>query len=196
MPASLLSRDNIFATSSTNTASSSDVPSNLDLLQGAMKRISMLEQQVKDANKRTALAEANARLSSKAGSMLSGRELEHENEQLRRQIHEMETFLADYGLIWVGGDDNDDNEGNEDEYDGIESIDWAKIIANLQELNDLAEADDDKVVASTVRSKFGQLTRRQKTPHITIVLYQDGILLGRGPFRPLDQCDLLIQDLI
>jgi len=226
MPASLLSRDNIFATSSTNTVgtvpddlsllagtlerldaelerdiaahltkkpSSSDVPSNLDLLQGAMKRISMLEQQVKDANKRTALAEANARLSSKAGSMLSGRELEHENEQLRRQIHEMESFLADYGLIWVGGDDD---ENDEDEDDGIDSIDWAKIIANLKELNDLAEADDDKVVASTVRSKFGQLTRRQKTPHITIVLYQDGILLGRGPFRPLDQCDLLIQDLI
>merc|ERR1711892_321841 len=163
MPASLLSRDNIFATSSTNTASSSDVPSNLDLLQGAMKRISMLEQQVKEGNKRTALAEANSRLSSKAGSMLSGRELEHENEQLRRQIHEMETFLADYGLIWVGGDEDD---------------------------------NDDNVVASTVRSKFGQLTRRQKTPHITIVLYQDGILLGRGPFRPLDQCDLLIQDLI
>ena len=28
------------------------------------------------------------------------------------------------------------------------------------------------------------------------VIYQDGILLGQGPFRPLDQCTLLIQDLL
>jgi hypothetical protein len=36
-------------------------------------------------------------------------ELECENSHLRKQIGEMEAFLADYGLVWVGTRDGDDD---------------------------------------------------------------------------------------
>ena len=36
-------------------------------------------------------------------------ELQMENDRLRRQVFEMESFLSDYGLVWVGtnGDDGE-----------------------------------------------------------------------------------------
>jgi len=43
-------------------------------------------------------------------------ELQVENDRLKRQIFEMESFLSDYGLVWVGSreeDNNDDTHGKE-----------------------------------------------------------------------------------
>ena len=132
MPESQLSRDNIFATSTTNSTSTDDLglladtiqrldaeiendikqgfakretaPSNLDLLQGAMKRIAQLESQLKEANKRAILAEANCR------KFDAETDLELENDRLRAQVQEMEAFLADYGLIWVGNTAESDSD--------------------------------------------------------------------------------------
>ena len=51
-------------------------------------------------------AESNVRLTDN----LDQTELEYENRQLRRQVQEMENFLADYGLIWVGTNEDDETE--------------------------------------------------------------------------------------
>jgi len=194
MPESQLSRDNIFATSTTNSTSTDDLglladtiqrldaeiendikqgfakreaaPSNLDLLQGAMKRIAQLESQLKDANKRAILAEANSR------KFDAETDLELENDRLRCQVQEMEAFLADYGLIWVGNTEESDSDSVDES-----GIDWRKIVNNLHELNELAGID--RAQAQT-GNKFGQLVHN--SPHLKISLYSDGVLLGAGPF--------------
>ena len=64
-------------------------------------------------------------------------DLEEENLQLRNQIDEMETFLADYGLVWVGSNRSDSDTGSDSEDSNIEKTDseydWIKIIRNVQE---------------------------------------------------------------
>lgn len=220
MPESQLSRDNIFATSTTNSTSTDDLglladtiqrldaeiendikqgfakreaaPSNLDLLQGAMKRIAQLESQLKDANKRAILAEANSR------KFDAETDLELENDRLRCQVQEMEAFLADYGLIWVGNTEESDSDSGfswknfqkvsyftfrlKFELFVVDEsgIDWRKIVNNLHELNELAGID--RAQAQT-GNKFGQLVHN--SPHLKISLYSDGVLLGAGPFRKL-----------
>jgi hypothetical protein len=68
-------------------------------------------------------------------------DLEEENLQLRNQIDEMETFLADYGLVWVGSNrsDSDSDESNIEKTDS--EYDWIKIVRNVKELNDIAGFD-------------------------------------------------------
>ena len=62
-------------------------------------------------------------------------DLEEENLQLRNQIDEMETFLADYGLVWVGSNrsdsDSDSDESNIEKTDS--EYDWTKIVRNVKE---------------------------------------------------------------
>ena len=50
--------------------------------------------------------------------------IEEENRQLRGQVEEMENFLADYGLIWVGNDTSGSDESDTE----IDKIDWKKIV--------------------------------------------------------------------
>ena len=62
-------------------------------------------------------------------------DLEEENLQLRNQIDEMETFLADYGLVWVGSNRSDsDSECDESNIEKTDSeYDWIKIVRNVKE---------------------------------------------------------------
>ena len=62
-------------------------------------------------------------------------DLEEENLQLRNQIDEMETFLADYGLVWVGSNRSDsDSESDESNIEKTDSkYDWIKIVRNVKE---------------------------------------------------------------
>jgi len=121
--------------------------SNLDLLSGAMKRITTLENALKMSNQRAVDAEkelAQLKLITVEQIRLPS-DLEEENLQLRNQIDEMETFLADYGLVWVGSNRSESDTGSDSEDSNIEKTDseydWNKIIRNVQELNDIAGFD-------------------------------------------------------
>lgn len=60
-------------------------------------------------------------------------DLEEENLQLRNQIDEMETFLADYGLVWVGSNRSDSDSDSEELEKTDSEYDWDKIIRNVKE---------------------------------------------------------------
>eukprot|EP00948_MAST-09A_sp_MAST-9A-sp1_P000254 g254.t1 len=112
-----------------------------------------------------------------------------ENATLKRQIHEMETFLADYGLIWVGYDQERKqkalNEGKENEStsgderttsstvnDGVpEWLDFPLLCNRLRELSCVAARNTTKIV------KQGKHHRFQKISPIQIELYQDGVMV-------------------
>ena len=61
-------------------------------------------------------------------------DLEEENLQLRNQIDEMETFLADYGLVWVGSNRSDSDSDSETSIEKTDfEFDWNKIVRNVKE---------------------------------------------------------------
>merc|ERR1711990_31694 len=168
--------------------------SNLDLLSGAMKRITTLENALKMSNQRAVDAEkelAQLKLIAVEQIRLPS-DLEEENLQLRNQIDEMETFLADYGLVWVGSNrsdsDSDSDESNIEKTDS--EYDWIKIVRNVKELNDIAGFDK---IESKQKNGAQKLVR--KSAELKLELYSDGILLGKGPFRAIQNCALFLQDL-
>ena len=61
-------------------------------------------------------------------------DLEEENLQLRNQIDEMETFLADYGLVWVGSNRSDSDSDSETSIEKTDfEFNWIKIVRNVKE---------------------------------------------------------------
>jgi len=167
--------------------------SNLDLLSGAMKRITTLENALKMSNQRAVDAEkelAQLKLITVEQIRLPS-DLEEENLQLRNQIDEMETFLADYGLVWVGSNRSDSDSDSETSIEKTDfEFNWIKIVRNVKELNEIAGFDK---VESKPKNGAQQLVR--KSAELRLELYSDGILLGKGPFRAIQNCSLFLQDL-
>ena len=109
--------------------------------------------------------------------------LEQANEQLRKQVHEMESFLQDYGLIWVGQQDDDATQQQqprpEESAESIGArIDFGLLFTRLKELNVLAGEGKAKIHTEgrAARFDFGE-----KVP---LAIFKDGIFIRRGPFRP------------
>ncbi len=118
--------------------------------------------------------------------------LEHKCMLLQKQVHEMESFLEDYGLIWVGNSDNaDDSSGyTEDHHStGLQEwkqemsvpesfiVDYDLIINNIKELNELA-GDGTSSIKYTADG-----ARLQEKKSVPLALYKNGILMFSGPFR-------------
>jgi len=167
----------------------SRAPDNLELLQGAMKRVAELEKKVKVAERRAQRAELELQyVSRNAHGTFNEPMYMAENKRLRAQVMDMEQFLADYGYIWVGNDDevvsSDDDEGEEDD------INWAKIVQNIEELNQLCGKDTSQVVRARGASHL-----QPKQDDLDLCLYSNGIMLGEGPFRSLPHSRQFLADL-
>ncbi|XP_065906409.1 UBX domain-containing protein 11-like [Dysidea avara] len=124
---------------------------------------------------------------------------------LQEQVTEMEEFLADYGMVWVGGGcygDYDDNDvgvatatwNPASSYIGDDVINYDLIIDNVKELNLLAGEDTARVS----RDQQGAASLKVMEP-VSLTLYHNGIILYDGPFRPFTdpstmQCVKDLQD--
>ncbi|CAG9318495.1 prom [Blepharisma stoltei] len=115
--------------------------------------------------------------------------LQQENDRLRSQISEMEHFLSDYGLKWVGGQ----KEGNFDinslkqdigsnepvyRYNLPREIDVIVLERRIQELNMIAEKDAARWVAE------GAVHRFKAPESISIAFYKNGLILQGFQFKP------------
>lgn len=130
-----------------------------------------------------------------------------EYKRMQKKVHDMETFLADYGMVWIG-----DTEGNEDTPQEPEpssapaakmwapdaaipqefKVDFDAIVRNVAELNVLAGEGIAKIEA-----KDG--ARRLLMPDpVPLHLYQDGLLMFAGPFRPFtdETTQACVRDLV
>ena len=119
-------------------------------------------------------------------------EMQRANLQLRNHVHEMESFLQDYGLIWVGaaatgnaGSTTTSSSSttattNESLSANIgRRIDFVQFFRRLEELNHLAGDGKASIV------KNGRNARFQHDPEkISLSVFQDGLFIRRGPFRP------------
>ncbi|KAL4232808.1 UBX domain-containing protein 11 [Mactra antiquata] len=176
-------------------------PSDHELMSTMMTRITQLEAKVAyqskeltDKDKRIKVLTDKVQLLQKSqdsDTHTHVAELENTCYILQKQIHEMETFLADYGMVWVG-DKSDDNSDMDSDDDGDTlwrpgssvsqqpkfRVDYNKLFENIKDLNTLA----GEGVASVKHTKDGA---RLKMPDaIQLTVYANGILMFNGPFRP------------
>ncbi|XP_045155078.1 UBX domain-containing protein 11 isoform X2 [Echinops telfairi] len=127
-------------------------------------------------------------------------ELEMTCTQLQRQVDEMERFLSDYGLQWVGEPmDQEDSEGQEVSEENQEDwmtvkkfwkpgdsavppeVDFDRLLASLMDLSELAAEGETQVTAVP-----GGARLRPLEP-IPLKLYRNGIVMFNGPFRPFHE---------
>ncbi|KAL6033938.1 hypothetical protein STEG23_007213 [Scotinomys teguina] len=124
-------------------------------------------------------------------------ELETQCIQLQRQVGEMERFLSDYGLQWVGEPmDQEDSEekivSESDEWDWMKvkkfwkpgdslvppEVDFDRLLASLQDLSELVVEGEAQVTPVPGGAKLRTLEP------IPLKLYRNGIMMFDGPFRP------------
>ncbi|XP_022609244.1 UBX domain-containing protein 11 isoform X3 [Seriola dumerili] len=165
-----------------------------------MQRVNLLEKKVRSQaqeieckNKKISVLEKKLKVWKESGSAhdLSGREgLEKRCQQLQNQVHEMESFLNDYGLLWVGDGETSDSEDCEQTYSsgrglwqpGISGVrdfhmNFDLVMLRIMELNILA-GEGESFVQSTATG--AQLAKKEP---IQLRLYSNGIVMFDGPFR-------------
>ncbi|XP_039190136.1 UBX domain-containing protein 11 isoform X2 [Crotalus tigris] len=182
-----------------------NAPTDMELMTSMMQKIASLEQKVKsqaqaiqEKNKKIRELEEQIKTLQKRTEKTSPgtsrvEELEMLCLQLQRQVWEMERFLNDYGLIWVGEDPDSlmDLESLEEEEsptsrtfwkpgEAIMSetpIDFDLILKNLKELSVLAGEG-----ISQIKHTAGG-ARLKRLDSVPITFYQNGIVMFKGPFR-------------
>ncbi|XP_045332138.1 UBX domain-containing protein 11 isoform X3 [Leopardus geoffroyi] len=117
--------------------------------------------------------------------------------RLQRQVGEMERFLSDYGLQWVGEPgDQEDSEDNSDSEDGNTDwmtakkfwkpgdslappeVDFDRLLASLKDLSELVVEGDTQVTPMPGGARLHVLEP------IPLKLYRNGLMMFDGPFRP------------
>ncbi|KAM7324165.1 hypothetical protein ACRRTK_016470 [Alexandromys fortis] len=178
-----------------------------DLMTTMGRKLRELEQQLKVQNdeilskdqKILALEDLVKTLQQNQGGNATQRQEELETQciQLQRQVGEMERFLSDYGLQWVGEPmDQEDSEekiaSENDERDWMTAkkfwkpgdslvppeVDFDRLLASLQDLSELVSEGEAQV---TPMPGGAQLRTLEPIP---LKLYRNGIMMFDGPFRP------------
>ncbi|KAK0140710.1 UBX domain-containing protein 11 [Merluccius polli] len=176
-------------------------PSDLELMSSMMQRLTQLEVKVKSQaqemelkEKQITILERKLNLPPEPKKDVDGKEdLAKTCRRLQTQVTQMEHFLSDYGLTWVG--DGEDRSGAvrlEQEEAVQEQTMWHPdtsavvtgfhmnfdlVLRNIRQLNIVAGEGESFVQATAVGA---QLSTRDP---IRLRLYSNGILMFEGPFR-------------
>ncbi|XP_066429213.1 UBX domain-containing protein 11 isoform X1 [Eleutherodactylus coqui] len=110
-------------------------------------------------------------------------EFERKCQELQKKVNDMEQFLSDYGLIWVG--DEGSSEASKQEIPlttaGLSpntfQPDFDLVLENLRDLNVLGGEG-----VSHIEFKEGAARLRPPVP-VPLTLYKNGIIMFQGPFR-------------
>ncbi|XP_070767989.1 UBX domain-containing protein 11 [Enoplosus armatus] len=177
-------------------------PSDFELMSAMMQRVTLLEktvrsqaQEIEHKDKRISVLEEKLKESDLSTHDLRGRDnLERRCQQLQNQVCEMEIFLNDYGLIWVGdgeGGDSAEREQPRNFERGLWQPDasvvrtfhmnFDLVLQRIKELNVLA-GEGECFVQSTATG--AQLAKKDP---IQLSLYSNGIVMFDGPFRSYEE---------
>ena len=127
-------------------------------------------------------------------------ELYEENDALRARLREMEKFLSDYGLVWVGGDATRptreetpaDEPPRSPTRPAAPRVDTARLVEALRVLNARVLGDRPQVHVEGTRARF-KLKDGER-----VAVYADGLLINGGPFRPYGSptCRAFVDDVL
>eukprot|EP00112_Aurelia_sp_Birch-Aquarium-sp1_P005350 Seg1605.4 transcript_id=Seg1605.4/GoldUCD/mRNA.D3Y31 product="UBX domain-containing protein 11" protein_id=Seg1605.4/GoldUCD/D3Y31 len=202
----------------------------MDLLSTMMQRLSKTEQNLRayqesnrEKDKRIKILEEKCKILEKARGFGDDHlaDLERKCRKLQRENLSMEKFLEDYGMVWVGEEDDSDNEEKKESdtnmYEELPSnrgelssrnsvwnpsaslvtptpmrVDFDLIVKNIEELNKLA-GEGEHVISHTIRG--ARLKVREPVP---LTLYANGIFMYNGPFRPFSdpETQVCVQDIM
>nr|XP_020464076.1 UBX domain-containing protein 11 [Monopterus albus] len=161
-------------------------PSNFELMSAMMQRVTFLErtvksqaQEIKCKDNKISVLEETLKLQkeSEHACDLSGRDdLERRCQQLQNQVCEMESFLNDYGLIWVGDGENSDSAESTSVVRPF-NVNFDLVLQRIKELNILAGEGESFVQTTAMRAQLAK-----KDP-VRLRLYSNGIIMFDGPFR-------------
>jgi hypothetical protein len=130
-----------------------------------------------------------------------------ENQRLRDQIKEMEAFLEDYGLVWIGNDDVSAEADSKDsaektlESSEKESVtDYNLFIRKIEELNRLIASEPTEIVKESSGNgiKARLVNPDELREHVPLTIYSNGLMIMRGPFRfsGTNSHDSFVRDII
>ncbi|XP_012567140.1 UBX domain-containing protein 11 isoform X1 [Hydra vulgaris] len=122
-------------------------------------------------------------------------ELKTKCYRLQKQVHDMEAFLEDYGMIWCGDSENGDNNENKDiiqikrksyqeklrNKTNVFKMDFDLVVNNIEKLNWLAGEGEHYIKHTKDGAKL-----QIKEP-VSLTLYNNGIVMFAGPFRPYSE---------
>ncbi|KAJ8340792.1 hypothetical protein SKAU_G00330830 [Synaphobranchus kaupii] len=193
--------------------------SDFELMSTMMQKLRLLERKVcsqsveiQSKEKKIALLQEKLRVLQKSKELpaTSGRvvELEQTCHRLQSQVCEMERFLSDYGMVWVGNSSSGPQEEAEPKEevqrgphlrqpDVLEGRDFHMnfdlVVQSVRDLNVLAGEG-----VSHVQATPGGARLAHRSP-IPLSLFSNGILMFDGPFRPYQdpstqQCMLDLMD--
>ncbi|XP_062394485.1 UBX domain-containing protein 11 isoform X2 [Sardina pilchardus] len=191
-------------------------PTDFELMSTMMQKLAQLEIRVKAQaldiqrkEKTIAVLEEKLTFEKKSKEQNCEQELVEKCHKLQKQVWEMEQFLADYGMIWIGSNGDvcaDERSSDMDDVDkhtkqglwepatsrtGEFRMNFDLVLANIRELNVLAGEGESYV---KVVPGGAQLAQRTAIP---LQLYSNGIVMFSGPFRSYDEpsTQLCMQDL-
>jgi hypothetical protein len=145
-----------------------------------------------------------------------------ENSALRKQMADMERFLNDYGMVWIGGKEVEASQKGEPKAEErVKSSepeepppDFGRLFTKLDELNDIAGADKAMMLpvgadappahktgpeSDSPDEKKGGMCKFMYPTGLPLTIFHDGIILGEdGEFRPYGETSTkaLIRDVM
>ncbi|KAM6994538.1 UBX domain-containing protein 11 isoform 2-T2 [Tautogolabrus adspersus] len=166
-------------------------PSDFELMSAMMQRVTLLEkivksqaQEIEQKNKRISVLEDKLRLLKDSES---SHDIESRDEVERCQKLQNQSFLNDYGLIWVGGETEQPHNSERGLWQpdtseaGNFHMNFELVLQRIRELNILA-GEGECFVQST--STGAQLAKKDP---IQLSLYNNGIVMFQGPFRSYEE---------
>ncbi|XP_044290990.1 UBX domain-containing protein 11 [Varanus komodoensis] len=190
-----------------NPAALGPAPTDMELMASMMQKIASLEHMVKtqaqaihQKNRKIKEFEKQIKILQKAketSGLSRAKELEVICLQLQHQIWEMEEFLNDYGLIWVGkgtysleeveAPKQEENAPSQtlwkpgDAIISEPSINFDLIFENLKDLNALAGEGMSKIEHTSGGARLRQMDS------VPLTFYRNGIVMFNGPFRSYEE---------
>ncbi|CAL8249674.1 unnamed protein product [Boreogadus saida] len=180
-------------------------PSDLELLSSMMQRLTQLEATVKSQAKELENKEKKITILERKLCLTEPKKVVADQEYLMKTCHrlhtqvtEMENFLIDYGLMWVGdGEESEETlrlgveEAEQERSQDTEGTLWHPdtsavagfqvnfdlLLQNVRQLNLLAGEGESFVQPTALGA---QLATREP---VQLRLYSNGILMFEGPFR-------------
>uniref|UniRef100_A0A3Q2TD97 UBX domain-containing protein 11 n=1 Tax=Fundulus heteroclitus TaxID=8078 RepID=A0A3Q2TD97_FUNHE len=187
---------NIASTSKSGAASKQGAaPTDFELMAAMMQRITMLEytvrsqvQEMDQKDRQISGLEEQLRSQEESDSESAPRPSSRDDLKkrcllLQNKVQEMENFLSDYGLMWVGdGETSDSAESRQTTSSGLAAdrgfqMNFDLVLKRIRELNVLAGEGESFVQATGTGAKLAK-----KDP-IQLKLYGNGIVMFDGPFR-------------
>ncbi|XP_045070958.1 UBX domain-containing protein 11-like isoform X2 [Coregonus clupeaformis] len=194
-------------------------PSDFELMSSMMQRLNLLETKVKTQaldidhkEKIITVLEEKVKLLQKSKEKNSDRSREDDLirtcHRLQGQVLEMERFLNDYGMIWVGNGEECDTASQQEVEEAEQTqssergvwqpetsvarrnfqMNFDLVLQNIQQLNILAGEGESYIRAT---SRGAQLAQQHLIP---LQLYSNGIFMFNGPFRSYQEASTQVHD--